>query len=415
MRQFMNYSRTSSSVLLKFFPLLLLYIVIVLLCYSRDFWGDEVRYVMFATNLSHGHYSPLNKINLWNGPGYPIILLPFVLLKLPWLTAKLLNPLFLFLAILYFYYTLLIYMRERTALFSSYLLGLYPPFFRYIHQLLTETVSIFLVCGFLFHFCKLHHDNKNSRFHLLAASFYLGYLALTRIFFGYVILSGLVIFLSWYLWKKKDTLKKTALVYTFAMLLCLPYLFYTYTLTGKIFYWGNSGGLSLYWISTPYENELGDWVDFKDVYENPQFKNHLKLFQKLEALPPIQMDDELKKQAINNIIHNPLKYFKNWAANVGRMLFNFPYTYTYQKLTTYLYLIPDMFLVVFCVLCLYPSFFGRRLIPYEIYAVILFGLISFGGSSLLSAYNRQLVYITPIFLLWILFSLTHIVKVEIRH
>ena len=414
MKVFMNHSQPSS-VLLKFLSLLLFYIVVVLAISSTNFWKDEGRYVMFATNLSQGYYSPLDKINLWNGPGYPIILLPFILLKLPWLAAKLLNPLFLFMAVLYFYYTLRLYMQERPALFFSYLLGIYPPFFRHIHQLITETFSIFLVCGFLFHFCKLHHDDRKSWFHLLAASFYLGYLALTKIFFGYVILSGLLLFLSWYFWKKRNALKKTALVYTFAIFFCLPYLLYTYTLTGKIFYWGNSGGLSLYWMSTPYQNELGDWLDTKEGPIKPQsFEKHLKFFNKLETLSSIQKDDELKKQAINNIIHNPGKYFKNWMANVGRLFFSYPYSYVSQELSTYLYMIPNMFLVVFCVLCIYPGYIGRKLIPYEIYVLLIFGCISFIGSSLVSAYSRQFTLLVPIFTLWIIFILTQIVKVEIR-
>ena len=94
------------------------------------------------------------------------------------------NALFLFMAILYFYRTLRFYMQERRAFYLSYLLGIYPLFFRYIHLLMTETFAIFLVCGFLFHFCKLYQDNKDFRIHLFVASGYLAYLALTKIFFG---------------------------------------------------------------------------------------------------------------------------------------------------------------------------------------------------------------------------------------
>jgi hypothetical protein len=397
---------------IKFLPLLFFYIIIILIAQTDEFWGDEARYVMFATNLTHGYYSPRDNINLWNGPGYPIVLMPFVLLKLPLLTAKLSNALFLFLAVFYIYHTLHLYMQKRTALFFSYLLGIYIPFLRYIHRLLTEPLAIFLVCGFIFHFCKLHQDNKKfSWVHFLIASFYVGYLALTKIFFGYVITACLLLFLFLYLWKKKDTFKKTFLIYLFALLYCMPYLFYTYSLTGKIFYWGNSGGLSLYWMSTPYKDELGDW----HIIDN-SYKNHQEFFNKLKRknLSVIEWDDELKKQAIQNIINHPLKYLKNWLANIGRLLFNYPYTNTPQSLSTYFYIIPNMFLVVLCILCIYPSYLGRRLIPFEIYALILFGLISFGGSSLLSAYNRQFQPLVPVFFLWISFILARILKVEIR-
>jgi hypothetical protein len=408
---------------IKFLPLLLLYIFAVSIAFSinykggEGFSGDEGRYVTYADNLFHGFYSPRDEVNLWNGPGYPIVLLPLVpfkLLHMPAFPPRLLNALFLFMAILYFYYTLRLYIHERRALFFSYLLGIYPPFFGTIHNILTEHLAIFLVCGFLFHFCKLHHDNRNSWIQLLIASFYLGYLALTKIFFGYVILTGLLVFLSLFLWKKKDTLKKTFLVYFFALLFCVPYLLYTYSLTGRIFYWGNSGGLSLYWMSTPYQGELGDWRGHGESENLQSIEKHRDFFNKLTKLNAIQKDDELKKQAIQNIINHPLKYFKNWMANVGRLLFNYPYSYSPQNLRTYFYIIPNMFLVVFCVLCIYFTYLARGLIPSEIYFLLLFGLISFGGSSLLSSYNRQFLPLVPVFSLWIIFTLMRVVKIEIR-
>jgi 4-amino-4-deoxy-L-arabinose transferase-like glycosyltransferase len=268
---------------IKLLPLLLLYILYILLA-SKDLASEnaltfnvaEPRYAMFANNLSHGYYSPrddiepeypevrlfqvsvLNRedIYLWSGPGYPIVLLPFVLLRMPWLLARLLNAFFLFGAVLYFYRTLRFYMSERPSLYFSFLLGVYPPFFARLHLLLTETLTVFLICGFMFHFCKLSQNKKGSWTHLLMAGFFLGYLALTKILFGYVIITSLTVSLLLYAWKRTDRFKRAVWVCCFALLTCLPYLFYTYSLTGKVFYWANSGGMSLYWMSTPYEGEL---------------------------------------------------------------------------------------------------------------------------------------------------------------
>ena len=168
-------------------------------------------------------------------------------------------------------------------------------------------------------------------------------------------------------------------------------------------------------MSTPYKNEMGDWLSVKQVFEDPEIsKNHLEFFNKLENLSPVEKDDELKRHAILNITHYPMKYLKNWVANIGRLLFNYPYSYTYQKLSTYFYILPNMFLVVFCVLCLYPSYKGKRLIPNEIQVLAIFGLISFGGSSLLSAYARLFQYLVPILLLWISVTLTKVVEIEIK-
>jgi hypothetical protein len=393
---------------LRFLPLLILYIFIVLVAHNGSFLGDEGRYVMFATNLSKGYYSPLGEIYLWNGPGYPIVLLPFVVLKLPWLAAKLLNPLLLFAAILYFYNALLFYVRERAALFYSFLLGIYPPFCRYIYMLLTEQLVIFLVCGFIYHFCKLHREDKCSWIQLLTASFYLGYLALTKIFFGYVILTGLLLFSILYIQQRKKSIKRTLLFYLIALILCMPYLSYTYSLTGKIFYWGNSGGLSLYLMSSPYEEEFGDWAE-------RNADHHRKVYSKLEGLSNIERDDAFKKLAVKNISQHPVKYIKNWAANIGRLWFNYPFSYTNQKLSNYFYILPNMFILVLWILCVYPTFRGRELIPYEIYVLMLFTLISFGGMSPLDGENRYLWPLIPLFILWISFVLCRILKIEIRN
>ena len=400
---------------IKFLPLLFYYGIVVLVLYSNDFWGDEGRYIMYAKNLLNGYYSPLDDVYLWNGPGYPIVLVPFVFLKLPWLTAKLLNALFLFIAMMYFYRTLRLYIKESLSFSFTYILGIYPPFLRHIHQLVTESLSVFLVCGFLFYFCKAHKDKSISWAHLLASSFFLGYLALTKIFFGYVILTGLLLYLFLYLWNKRLSFKKTFLIYLLALIFCLPYLFYTNSLTGKIYFWGNSGGMSWYWMSSPNENELGDWQWTKKVIENPQlYEKHQAFFKRIKNLSNLQQDDEFRKRAIENIINHPSKYLKNVAANVGRLLFNYPYTHYNQKLSTYFFIIPNMFVVVFFVVSFYPAFLGRRLIPHEVYSMLLFGLVALGGSSLLSAYNRQLWPLVPVFMLWISFVISNILKVEIK-
>ena len=391
---------------IRFLPLLILYIVVILVASNDTFWGDEGGYVSLAQNFARGYYSSKTEVNLWWGPGYPIILLPFVLLQLPWIVLRLVNAFFLFFGIFYFYSALRLYIQARYASCFSYLLGIYIPFLRYIHYLITETFVIFLVCGFLYHFCKFYQNSKFSWHQLLIASFYLGYLTLTKVLFGYVILVGLLLFLVLYLWTKKDYLKKTIFVYCLALFFCLPYLFYTYSLTGRIFYWGSSGGMSLYWMSTPHENEYGDWHSVEDVRQIPElFKNHNEFFHSLADLSQIQKDDAFRDRAVCHIRHNPGKYFQNWVANLGRLLFNCPYSYTPQKLSTYFYIIPNAFVFVLSVICIYPSFKRRKQFPYEIPALMLFALIAFLESSLISAYARQFYPLVPIVALWIIFTL----------
>ncbi len=399
---------------LKFLPLFLFYLAFILIASDAGFQKDEDRYALYAANLAQGYYSPPGEVDLWAGPGYPLVLLPFVLLELPWLAAKLLNALFLFGAVLYFYSTLRLYVRPRPALASALLLGFYLPFFKDLHLLMTETLAVFLVCGFACHFSRLAQGHDG--FHLGLASFYLGYLALTKIIFGYVLVAGLGLFLVLGLWRWRERwLLKAAAVYGLALVVCLPYLLYTYSLTHQVFYWGNSGGMSLYWMSTPYDGELGDWFSFKQVRENPALaRNHQHFFSRIEELPGVSRDDAFKRQAVANITRRPMKFAENWAANVGRLVFDYPYSFKEQKLSTYYYIVPNMFLVVLGLLSLYPAAVHYRRIPLEIYGLLAFNLVTFVGASLLSAYNRQFVPLAPIFFLWITYVLVHLVEVRVR-
>ena len=168
---------------------MIIYLLIILLAYHGNIRDDEGRYVMFAKNLAQGFYSPKCEVNLWNGPGYPLVLVPFVMMKLNFLAARILNAFFLFFAVIYFYITLKMYLNPKYALYTSYLFGLYPVVLRDLHTLLTETFIYLLICGFIYHFCKLMRQEGNVKYHFIISSFFLGFLASTKIIFGYVILT----------------------------------------------------------------------------------------------------------------------------------------------------------------------------------------------------------------------------------
>lgn len=397
--------------LLKLLPLLLIFLFVVAMFNSASFEGDEGSFAGFATNLAQGSFT---NNSLWQGPGYPIILVPFVWLNLPWLAAKFLNAFLLFGAVIYFYKTLSLWLRGPYPLIVAYLLGLYPPLLRELPLLLSENLTYFLISGFMFHFCKFLLESKKSWLHLLLASLFLAYLALTKVFFGYVILAGSVTFLILALWKKSAKLKRSAYIYLLAFVFCLPYLFYTYSASGKVLYWGSSGGMSLYWMSVPYENELGDWFSAKDVQQMPELTQNREFFNSLAGLSEVQKDSAFRQQAIANITHHPAKFAQNWLANIGRLLFSNPFSFTQQKLSTFFYIIPNMFLVVLLVFSIYPAIVRRKSIPFEIFALLFFAIVSFGGTSLLAAYDRQFRPLVPILLLWLAFLYTRVIKMQVR-
>jgi len=321
----------------RLLPLLLAFTVIVILFAKNDLEGDEGRYLMFAENLTHGFYSPRDTINLWNGPGYPLVLAPFVAFNIPLIVPTLANAVFLFLGVAYVYCTLRLYVRKSRALLAAYLFGLYPANLVALPLLVTEALAAFLVCGYIYHFASLFVRRPGVRRHLLLAAFYLAYLALTKVLFGYVIAGLLVVAAVAAIWavirrrgNRIGALPMLA-VCALALVLCLPYLVYTRSLTGKVFYWSDAGGSSLYWMSTPYWDELGDWHTNRAVFEDPSLEEHRGVLAQILSLDSVERDEAFKARALENIVRHPAKFLYNWAANVGRLLFNFPYSHTPQR------------------------------------------------------------------------------------
>ena len=137
---------------LKFLPLLIVYIVLVLAFTPDRLIDDEGRHLMYAENLLNGFYADSEDPSIRNGPGYPLILAAAMVFKAPILFLKLLNPVFLVLALVFFYQTLRFHINHKPALILSYLLGLYPPILKFMLEILSESFVIFLVCGFLYFF-----------------------------------------------------------------------------------------------------------------------------------------------------------------------------------------------------------------------------------------------------------------------
>jgi hypothetical protein len=400
----------------RLLPLLALYVGVVLLALRQSHLNgflvpDEQGYFGFARNLSQGFYSPRDNINLWWGPGYPLLLLPFVLLHLPLAAARLLNAALLFGGIVYFHHLLRCYVPARAALFGAYLLGLYPRFVHELPLLLTETLTIALLCAFGYYFCLLQLAVRQGAGHrrlILPIAGLLAYLALTKVVFGYVIAAALIICLI--CWSRGRALHAAAAVCACALLLCTPYLIYTYSLTGKVFYWGNSGGVALYWMSSPYDEEVGDFRQPEDVTNNPNLIRHRAFYEQISQLPSIAQDDALKQQALANIRAYPVKYLKNWLANICRLLFSFPASYTPQRLPPLTSALPNLAFLIAAVACIYPSLVGRRSTPPELYMLLALGILAFGANSLLSAAERYFHALIPLFSAWIIFTMTRLVR-----
>jgi hypothetical protein len=356
---------------------------------------------------------------LWNGPGYPISILPFVALKVPVADIVFINGLYHYLAVVFLYQALSLLINRKIAAVAAALLAIYFNTLLYLPVLYTEVFTTFLVSAFVYCII-LFYIKQNWRYGLLAGVI-IGYLMLTKIIFGYVIVVCLAICLILFLFKKnKFYYLKAVYIMLVAFAVSAPYLVYTYNLTGKIFYWGNSGGMSLYWMSSPYEQEYGDWkapdltnIQYPNILKSDEAaamlrKNHSKEIQFILSHNGIEQDDLFKQIAINNIKSHPVKFIRNYRDNFCRLLFNFPYSYTYND---------DKYVrnLIYGSLILWASVAGIVLTCInwrEIIFPIKFGLMITGVylllSGALSAYPRQFDVIVPMLIFWIAYLIGEI-------
>jgi len=407
---------------LIFSPFLAIFIVLVLKLHSDKMEGDESRYYMYAQNLLQGFYSPKDVVFLWNGPGYPLFLVPFLYFKLPLITISLANAIMQYMSIVFLFKSIKAYTNTKVALLASLAWGLYYLGYQEIPSILTEPLTSFLMSSLLVSLSS--YFTKGNKNYLYISGIVIGLIVLTKFIFGYILLFMLIFWVAVYLinqMKKiaQPKIKSLIIALGIAFALVTPYLAHTYQLTSRVFYWGNSGGMNLYWMSTPYENEFGDWFPEtlfigQAISGTNLYKNHLSDINYFLTRKGIERDDAYKQKGIENIKKYPLKYIRNWFTNQGRLWFNFPQTGFSHSERGLLRFVPNAILLTFFLLSLYLWGINFKKCPIEINFLALFILSYLGMTSLISALPRQLTVSVPILLFWISFIQFKSTKVTIK-
>lgn len=410
--------------LMPLLPLLVVHIAMILIFSSTILKGDEGRYLMYAENLTQGFYTDASNPDLSNGPGYPLVLLPIVALGLPLFIANLLNGVFVFIGIFFFYKTLQLFTTKKYALIFAFVLGLYPPLLRWMVLLNSESFAFMLINGCIFYFCLLYQSPKIKRNNTIWAALFLGLLILTKVIFFQVLLGSLLLSGILFWTRYREQAKRVILVLAGALVVITPYIVYAYQVTDKLFYLGTRGGEILYHRATPHENEFGNWFSAEYILEPETIDidaipyqdlselsaNHRDFYLQLRPLSNIERDSAFKAKAFANMKEHPLKYLKNTVASASRLLFHYPISYRSQNLKAFGYIIPNMFLVVIFLLLLYPTYMARRRIPFEIKSQLIFVLIYGLGMILLSGKGRYFVVMVPAIVLFIAYAATNTLK-----
>jgi hypothetical protein len=216
----------------------------------------------------------------------------------------------------------------------------------------------------------------------------------------------LVAFGLWWLVSRRRAVLRVAGVYTLALAFCLPWLAFTYSVTDRVLVWGNSGSLSLYWMSSPHPQDLGDWRGgaYEIVVTDPALAHHRDLFLELAPLDPAEQNRRLEEEAIENIRGSPGKFAENVAANVSRMVFGFPFSGKPETLNTLFYLVPNSIILWAVVGCAVLVARRPRPFPFEGVAFAAFAGFGLALHSVLAAFPRMFMPLIPIALWFVFFT-----------
>jgi len=414
---------------LLFFLFFVLYIILVLIFPTTRHQGDEERYLMFANNLVNGFYSPpAPDINLTNGPGWPIILMPFIALGLPLITITIANAFFYYLSIIFLYKALKETVSYQLTLLFSMLWACYYVAFQNMPFTHTETITYLLVSVLVFSMVKAFKPGagKESNKYILLAGFMIGYIVLTKVAFGFVLifmLAGTLIL--WLTNRRSVNYKKGLFIMLIGLATVSPYMIYIYQLTGRVLYWSTTAGSTLYWSSTPYKEEYGDWkLELKQGpvemgnYNIPGsgdtlVAHHQEDYNEIYKYKGVEQDDVWKRKAIENIKKHPGKYLQNCVYNIGRLVFHYPFSQAVQRPKVLLVFPANGIILTMMLFCIIPTFKNWRKVSYPIRFMLFFTILYLGASTLVTAYVRMFTIIVPILLFWFAYIFSKTVKVNL--
>jgi hypothetical protein len=288
--------------------------------------GDEPDLLGYAGRLLDGHYAARLPATgyLWHGPGLPGALAPLLALHVPlWLDRLLLGPLATYAVVVGLAVVLRRTVPDCRARAVAAAFGLYLPLLSIVSSLHKEPLAAGLVVLAMGAASRGMRDGSRAAIALAGAA--LAGLAMTRVEYGWVLivlLAGAAVHAAV---ARTPATRRRLAIPALALALCIPWLAYTDHVSGHPGYWGNAGGLSLYWMSSPAPAQLGEWHAVHTVRQDDRLRAYRSLFRRLQALPPAVEDARLRALAVRQALGHPLKYALNFAANVGRMVAAWPF------------------------------------------------------------------------------------------
>jgi hypothetical protein len=361
--------------------------------------SDEAAYLQYARNLLHGTYAVAAQqhegLYLWHTPALPLILAPLLWLKVPLVLIRLIGPICLIATGGLLTLIMRRFVDRMVALASGLALCVYPPFWRLLPQLFVEPLALML-CLAGFEALLRCHERRQLRWAAISGLAF-GYMVLGREEYGWLttgllVLAGLALIAR----RHRARVAPIALASLVTLLVCLPWLAYTYSKTHVLFYWSAASGESLYWMSSP--GETGSWEQTQAVFTNPQLAGHRALFRRLDAMPQLQSDRELTRIAIRNIEQHPGVFVRHLIDNAGRMFVGIPFSFQAGDLSNLaFYGLPNIALLVGLAWSVWQLRRRHAALPRRLIPIVGFAAVSLIWHLPAAAFPRMATLSIPAF------------------
>jgi len=395
---------------------LVIYAVLSVLRHSVELIWDEGRYHDYAKNLLQGFYVTDDNPDFVNGPGYPVVLMPFMSGPPAWLWARVLNAFFMAGAAWFVWLTVRHYAGGVWAAAGALMTALHPTLIWMGFSMMTEPLALLCLTAFVWFCCAALRAERHVWGWIVGAAFCLGWLTLTRVFFGHVMMATgcLCVLLFPFLKTWRPALRRMLLILAGAFLLCLPYLAYTWQKTGDVLCWSTNSGELLYWMASHHEGENGHWFSTQDAQELPEVAaKHADFYAKTLKLPVLEREAAFKAVAGQSFKADPKSVTYNWLCNLSRLAFGFPRSHLVEELRPVVLIAFNGTLILLTVLAAAVAAWRWQTLPVEIWLLMAFAAFYLGGSSLAPALPRYFVLMVPVLFLGTAASLRRNVRVSL--
>lgn len=264
-------------------------------------YDQEGYHLAFSSGVLTSEKGP---VAISKGPVYPLFLAGvYRLFGHHYAAVRVVQAILSTLAVAFIYGIAILVFDHRTAIIAALIAALYPPFISYSGLLLTELLSVFLLCALIFSLIKAL--DAKTLIWWVASGLLGGILILHREETLLVVL-GSVMILLWF----RTQAKGIGLFIASAALILLPWVARNYAVYRTFVLVAPQQGYQI-WLST-YPAGWDAWHD-----EDPYYQRFVKVG--ITGNDVVKQDQRVRQEAIRQLWQHPLTYLRLCLQRIPRM------------------------------------------------------------------------------------------------